>query len=682
MTVGIAVALVGSNPASSVLASLLTTTTDAFAQSTTSTTTDVSAQSTTSTMTVGVVTSTSTKKSSTATTSVFLGDDGTVEVATTTLPASEKPLIVGVQNNEVIKGVRSAAVRVFGEPLAVVAEFIMPNKSIHPIYPDCSQTQPSLLAGAIPGKNCYFSISTASFPNGEGYQLRGLAKYPDGSLRTTELVTFAIANDPMENKFLFISPAQYAKVAGYLQIRGAVVFATDVQYAIFNAKDTTSPITIKETEQIGDEWLHRWDTRTVANGNYVIEARITNQLGQRYKGGTVGVMVYNAQTTGSIATTTSSVAPQQTQEPAIEPAPIQAIIPTVDPTVPQQRPAMTIESERTPEAVDVSKPVINTPTIAPPIPVETKNAGFFQNVRNIFRSAITPQEDQTPEPPKPVVVTSVVVQRLEQVSSELKQASQDTGVVSQNELDRIVKDADGDGITDYQEIEALHTDPFKKDTDGDGVNDGIEVRQGTNPLDANRAIKIEYENAKLLGETVKPELLKIETVLLATTTEVVEVEVIKTTETGVVQTVKEKKEVIREKIKLAGKTLPYALVTLYIYSDIPTIVTVKADKNGSWSYALDKPLDDGQHQAYVTINDSSGKIVAKSQVVGFVKTAQAITVANIEGLAQAAGSENIGTVDESKRNFSIIVALVIGLGLLVGVFMVVRSFKNPDRDIV
>ena len=74
--------------------------------------------------------------------------------------------------------------------------------------------------------------------------------------------------------------------------------------------------------------------------------------------------------------------------------------------------------------------------------------------------------------------------------------------------------------------------------------------------------------------------------------------------------------------------------------------------------------------------------MAKSQVVGFVKTAQAITVANIEGLAQAAGSENIGTVDESKRNFSIIVALVIGLGLLVGVFMVVRSFKNPDRDIV
>ena len=38
-----------------------------------------------------------------------------------------------------------------------------------------------------------------------------------------------------------------------------------------------------------------------------------------------------------------------------------------------------------------------------------------------------------------------------------------------------VVDTDGDGLTDYQEINQYHTDPFKKDTDGDGWSDKDEV---------------------------------------------------------------------------------------------------------------------------------------------------------------------------------------------------------------
>lgn len=39
----------------------------------------------------------------------------------------------------------------------------------------------------------------------------------------------------------------------------------------------------------------------------------------------------------------------------------------------------------------------------------------------------------------------------------------------------VFEDADGDGLTDTDEVNLYHTDPFNPDTDGDGVNDGDEV---------------------------------------------------------------------------------------------------------------------------------------------------------------------------------------------------------------
>lgn len=43
-------------------------------------------------------------------------------------------------------------------------------------------------------------------------------------------------------------------------------------------------------------------------------------------------------------------------------------------------------------------------------------------------------------------------------------------------------DTDGDGLSDYQEINQSKTDPTKADTDGDGYPDGLELLQGHDPL--------------------------------------------------------------------------------------------------------------------------------------------------------------------------------------------------------
>lgn len=58
-----------------------------------------------------------------------------------------------------------------------------------------------------------------------------------------------------------------------------------------------------------------------------------------------------------------------------------------------------------------------------------------------------------------------------------------------------VKDSDGDGISDYDEVKVYQSNPTKKDSDGDGVADGQEVSAGTNPngpgslLDLQKAIQ-------------------------------------------------------------------------------------------------------------------------------------------------------------------------------------------------
>ena len=55
--------------------------------------------------------------------------------------------------------------------------------------------------------------------------------------------------------------------------------------------------------------------------------------------------------------------------------------------------------------------------------------------------------------------------------------------VKKYHTDPLKADTDGDGLTDYQEIFTYHTDPLNPDSDGDGLTDGQEVKTyHTNPL--------------------------------------------------------------------------------------------------------------------------------------------------------------------------------------------------------
>ena len=54
-----------------------------------------------------------------------------------------------------------------------------------------------------------------------------------------------------------------------------------------------------------------------------------------------------------------------------------------------------------------------------------------------------------------------------------------TAQTSDDKLKR--QDTDGDGLSDYDEINVYHTSPYIADSDSDGISDGAEVKNGTDP---------------------------------------------------------------------------------------------------------------------------------------------------------------------------------------------------------
>jgi len=60
-------------------------------------------------------------------------------------------------------------------------------------------------------------------------------------------------------------------------------------------------------------------------------------------------------------------------------------------------------------------------------------------------------------------------------------------------------DSDGDGLSDWEEINIYGTDPYLADTDGDGVSDFLEILYGTDPLVPN----INFPQTRTIGEPDK-----------------------------------------------------------------------------------------------------------------------------------------------------------------------------------
>lgn len=183
----------------------------------------------------------------------------------------------------------------------------------------------------------------------------------------------------------------------------------------------------------------------------------------------------------------------------------------------------------------------------------------------------------------------------------------------------LVFDTDGDGLPDDVE-QRLGTDPQAADSDRDGYPDGQELRTGHNPLGlgAPTMAIAPVEQAIAAGKPLQqPFVLPAAVVTLR-----VDAVTNLAPSDGIAQGV--------GPLQLSGRGQPGEVVTIFIYSSLPLVVTTRVNADGNWSYTLRQSLIDGAHEAYVTVNDETGKAVARSAPLGFfVREARAATPAEV-----------------------------------------------------
>lgn len=228
----------------------------------------------------------------------------------------------------------------------------------------------------------------------------------------------------------------------------------------------------------------------------------------------------------------------------------------------------------------------------------------------------------------------------------------------------VMVDVDNDGLPDDIELR-IGTDPRNPDTDGDGYGDGLEVERGYSPLGpgvlTDSIALAPVDQAVISGIAIEqPKNAGVAVDDLKVDTAVAQPEKAGT-------------------FTIGGRAKPRDVVTVFVYSDLPVVFTTAAKDDGTWTYDLGSGLADGEHEAYATVTDGTGKISAKSEPLAFfVSGAKAVTQEDFfnpttSPLAAAAAAEPsrmllgwyIGAV-----------AMVMGIALIASFLLFMRPKKG------
>jgi len=166
-------------------------------------------------------------------------------------------------------------------------------------------------------------------------------------------------------------------------------------------------------------------------------------------------------------------------------------------------------------------------------------------------------------------------------------------------------DSDNDSVSDYDEHYIYGTDPFNAYSAGREETDGAYILSGRDPIKGD---VITYEDVRVADSGVLIEYaFSLSSVSVGA----------KRVDSGGSESV--------AAITFSGRALPNSFVTIYIYST-PVVVTVKSDQSGKWIFTLTEELVDGDHELYVATVNNSGKVIAKSTSIPFVKEAGAVSL--------------------------------------------------------
>jgi len=222
-------------------------------------------------------------------------------------------------------------------------------------------------------------------------------------------------------------------------------------------------------------------------------------------------------------------------------------------------------------------------------------------------------------------------------------------------------DSDGDGLANDTE-ERIGTDKNNVDSDRDGYNDGEEVKNGYNPLGSG---------------AIKKTLAAIDLAILNN-------KIIQHPKThgDVFDNFKIKKIINNAENNqgyvISGQADPNSIVTIYLYSEIPLLITAETDAYGNWRYELSESLVEGEHEIYVALNDNTGRVVKKGNPISFfIKEAKAIS---IEDFVASAPSSHASQTDRMINLYIFISIMIVVIGVMLFVIFIIHKKRQEDAD--
>ena len=498
----------------------------------------------------------------------------------------------------------------------------------------------------------------------------------DGIVRDAEIVSSSTVS--VESQIISLSLSKQSPIAGYVELRFSTPIVDYIELYVL-PKNGTTPFYIGNAQRISDNiWQFAWNTTQTPNGEYLLYGKAKNIYGF-IESNKLPIYILN------------EVLVDYTSEQEIKVNDFQEI----------NTELIKISDETQTDILNASTSLSTSPSIVYMESIDeflSVNGNDFMiddintirdiliaykesldELNTVYARAI--REDNASEIEKlkadieklkndTIVKISSLMKNSEQINKvnsylskiafELLEVTAKNESILKNRLgDAVLTDSDSDGISDYDEVNLYHTNPYSADTDGDGYIDSAEIELGYNPHDSNTEAHIIYESAKDSG-IVRDDILYINSITTLSNTNIPE------------------KEIVKEPIALiSGKGLPNSFVTLYIYST-PIIITVKTDETGSWSYIFDKEIEDGEHIIYIGVTDNSGKIIAKGNPLSFVKTAEAFTQTN------QLDTDSFEKLSPSLVNVNLLLLIgslgVVALGLiliLLGMHVSNRKYPQP-----
>ncbi|MEY4723596.1 MAG: hypothetical protein RLZZ324_1109 [Candidatus Parcubacteria bacterium] len=215
------------------------------------------------------------------------------------------------------------------------------------------------------------------------------------------------------------------------------------------------------------------------------------------------------------------------------------------------------------------------------------------------------------------------------------------------------------------------------DTDGDGVPDDVEVRNGLDPLRKDSLGKGEGDAAALKRVAVAP-LDKA----LANGKTLGQPMTQGTFDAGLTVKLAATQKAVgaASGVKLSGTGKPGDVVTVYIYSELPIVVTTTVDANGQWNYALDDSLKQGTHEVYVAVNDDQGQVTRRSDPLALVVSgAVAATAADAAEAQTPEPKVSPLLAAQTVPQYDLTVFVAGGIGLILLAFALLAAlYRKKD----